>query len=105
MQRKVQEVRVLREDAERDAGRISARRDWKQKCANFFSSMSKTLSSCQSKAGPALSKSAGRENKNTMRKLGEKRCLNPGTVVAHMPDNSRDVSVCTERGGEELGEV
>lgn len=61
--------------------------------------MSKTLLSCQSKASPSLSENTVRENKNTMRKPEEKRCLNPGTVVAHMPDNSRNISVCTKRGG------
>lgn len=34
-----------------------------------------------------------------MRKPEEKRFLNPGTVTAHMPDNSRHISAWPERGG------
>ena len=63
--------------------------------------MSKTFFCCQSNAASSRSPNTERENKNTMRKPEEKRCLNPGTVVAHI---SPITAVWTGRG-EELNKL
>lgn len=64
-----------------------------------FHSVSQQVS-CWLEASLPL-KAQREKHENAMRKQEEKRCLNSGDVIAHEADNSRNISVWTERGGVE----
>lgn len=77
----------------------------KEKCANFHRRQKLYSAVSQSQAPPSVKTALG-ENNNTMRKPEEKKVpQSKGRSYRTCPDNSRNISVWTKRGGVAGGEM